>query len=559
MRRRLAAGLALLVSACSPAPPDAPALQRPDLGVPAFVSLGGVARPALALRPGESRRARVQLAPGSSLVLGLGGTPEAPRGSQLRLDVLLDGQPVATLRSPSRAPRWATRRVALQGHGWSELELRAGSRPLQGGQDPDAPFVAVAAPRLHAPSRGGRRVLVWISQDALRADHLGAYGYPRPTSPRFDALAAESGLFEQAWSTSSWTLPALASQFTARNPSFHGAVLHTLSTDAPTLFAALARDGFSVFGVTGNELVSPENGLAAGHDVMVQEARGGGHETDALLELLEEWPGGDLALFVHYIDPHVPYAPSAAFRQRFVDPGYAGSVDGRSSFPKDFPQIGPADRKRLLDLYDAEIAQNDAEIARLLETLDRRGLLADAAIVYTADHGEEFFEHGGWLHGSKLTEEVLRVPLAIRLPRLGPRRIAEPVSTIDIAPTLLEAFSLPPLPGAQGRSLLPALRGQRLPRRPVFAETLLTRDHERRIAVRSGPDRAAFAFEREADPEAPPLESEFPPGVGAAERQRLEQLVVAYLRRARAEGSRGRPVDLSPETIEKLKAWGYIQ
>jgi arylsulfatase A-like enzyme len=177
----------------------------------------------------------------------------------------------------------------------------------------------------------------------------------------------------------------------------------------------------------------------------------------------------------------------------------------------------------------------------------------------TADHGEEFFEHGSWLHGGSLHEGVLHVPLAIRVAGLAPRRIADPVSTIDIAPTLIEALGLPPLPGLQGRSLLPAMRGEPLPERPSFAETLLTPGHERRIAVRLGGAQAAFRFGRDADPDAAPLAREHSPGLGEAERARLEQLVVAYLRRARAEGSRGHPVDLSPETIEKLRAWGYIQ
>lgn len=534
-------------------------MQRPELGPASFVSIGGVARPALVLRAGESRKSRVEVGPGSTLVVALGGTPEAPRGSQIRLDVRLDGELVATLRAPARAPRWTSRTIALGSRrGSRELEILAGSRALQGEAEPEAAFVAVAAPRIYAPAQP-RRVLLWISQDALRADHLGAYGYARATSPRFDALAAQAGLFERAWSTSSWTLPALASQFTGRNPSFHGAVLHTLSSEAPTLFEALARDGFTVFGVSGNELVSAENGLANGQDVLVQEPRGGGRETDALLGLLDEWTGGDLALYVHYIDPHAPYAPDEAFRRRFVDPAYAGAVDGRSSFPKTFRTIGPLDRQRLVDLYDAEIAQNDAEIARLLQALDGRGLLAQAVTVYTADHGEEFLEEGGWLHGSTLHDGVLHVPLAIRVPGLAGRRIATPVSTVDIAPTLLEAFGLPPLPGAQGRSLLPALRGEPIEARPAFAETLLTEEHDRRIAVRLGTGQARFRYAREADPEAAPLEAEYAPQLGAPERERLRQLVVGYLRRARAEGARGRPVDLSPETQEKLKAWGYIQ
>src|SRR5262249_44257380 len=157
-----------------------------------------------------------------------------------------------------------------------------------------------------------RRVLVWISQDALRADHLGPWGYTaRPTSPRLDERAPTQVVFDQAISTAPWTLPSLASQFTSRHPSTHGAIEPELAigADSRTVFGSLAAEGFTVLGVTGNVFVSAEYGLQRGFDALwYREARGPA-VNDVVREALEEAPAGDLALFVHYIDPHAPYAP----------------------------------------------------------------------------------------------------------------------------------------------------------------------------------------------------------------------------------------------------------
>jgi arylsulfatase A-like enzyme len=109
----------------------------------------------------------------------------------------------------------------------------------------------------------------------------------------------------------------------------------------------------------------------------------------------------------------------------------------------------------LRDLYDAEVAANDRSFGQLLAALEQRSLLADTLVVFVADHGEEFFEHGGWIHGRTLYEEVLHIPLLIRLPgQRTPRRVAAPVGEVDLLPTVLAVLGLPPLHGLDGRSLL---------------------------------------------------------------------------------------------------------
>ncbi len=517
---------------------------------------------------GDSLHGRARLSGDSRLLLAAGVVPGALNRGRVRVALLQDGVERAALELTPPFLRWRSRLVPLSGRGEAHLEIRAEHHGAQGRPSAEGRAIAVAAPRLYSGPPSAKRVLVWLSQDALRADHLGAYGYPRPTSPRFDAFARGAALFEQAIATAPWTLPSLASQFTSRYPSFHGSVLHGLATDDASVFEALRDAGFTVLGVTGNDLVSAEHSLSRGFDVLVRQPGRVEKAGGALLEALDEWGGGDLALYAHFINPHTPYQPGPEWRVAFVDPLYDGPVTGGSNFPRQFPAMGADDRQHVIDLYDAEVAANDDGIGGLLEALSERGLLARAVVAYTADHGEEFLDHGSWLHGTSVYEETIRVPLALSAPSLPARRVQEPVSLVDLAPTLLELLGVAPPASFRGKSLLDALEAGHFTRTPVFAETVLTpAGHV--VAVRLGTEKAVFTFPLDAGPEAPMLGEEFfdlardalerRHGLSAASEGRLRQIARAYLARARQEGRRGRPVTVDPETLEKLKAWGYIQ
>jgi hypothetical protein len=517
---------------------------------------------------GETLRGRARLARDSRLLLAAGVVSGGPTRGRVRVILLVNGVEHAALELTPPLSRWRSRLVPVPGRGEARLEVRAEHRAAQGAAPAESRSIAIAAPRLYSGSSSAERVLLWISQDALRADHLGAYGYERATSKGFDAFAAGAALFEHAVATAPWTLPSLASQFTSRYPSFHGSVLHGLATDDASVFEALRDAGFTVLGVTGNDLLSAEHALSRGFDVLVRQPGRVEKASAALYEALDEWGGGDLALYAHFINPHTPYHPRPEWRAAFVDPRYDGPVTGGSNFPRQFPVIGRADRQHLVDLYDAEVADNDEGIGELLAALSGRGLLTRAVVAYTADHGEEFDDHGNWLHGGNLYEETIRVPLALKAPSLASGRIQEPVSLVDLAPTLLDLLGVPAPTSFRGRSLVGPLASGRFPRAPVFAETLLTAAGHL-VAVRHGPEKAIFTFPREAGPDAPMLAAEFfdlardaaerEAGLPAASEERLRQIARGYLARARSEGSRGRPVTVDPETLEKLKAWGYIQ
>jgi arylsulfatase A-like enzyme len=564
--------LAVPLAACAP-PMRPPPLQRllPSLGVPAFVSLDEETRPALRLRPGDALSCEVTAARGSRLVFALGVLEDAPREGSVRLTVTEGGRPVFTGEMPARRERWWKRSATLESAGRARVGFRVEhvgadgkSRPAPHGA---APWIALGSPRLYSPREAtARRAFVWISQDTVRADHLGAYRYPRATSPAFDRFAEQAVLFDGAHAPASWTLPSLASQILSRYPSYHGAVLRGLGADPrhATLFELLADAGFTVLGVTGNVFVAPERNLADGFDAL----RYSDLKADALTRyaggLLDEWQGGDVALFIHYMDPHFSYDPPAPFDTAF-DAGYHGPIDGKS-----FRQAqSPADVEHVKALYDGELAFTDRQIGALFEELRKRGLYEPAVVAYTADHGEEFKDHGAWGHADTLYEELLHVPFALRAPGISPRRVADKVCLVDLAPTVLDLLGIPPPASFQGRSLAPLLRGGALSEQPTYAETSHTHDRNQKIAVREG--RLKYVMNvprgREAEPrilreELFDLEKD--PGERASleareDRDRLRRYALAYLARGRAESSEPVAVSLSPVVLERLRALGYVQ
>ena len=306
--------------------------------------------------------------------------------------------------------------------------------------------------------------LLVVTVDTLRADHLGAYGYERPTSPAIDALADESVVFDEAWATTSWTLPSLASAMTSLYPSAHGAVSDgtKLRDEFTTLAERFGEAGFHTGGITSHIFLSRRFGLHQGfadYDeelVFAYQERKKSHlaiSSPRLTEKAEAWLEARAAegtarpwfLWLHYFDPHNKYR----------------AHDGVSeAFGTEQP----------IDLYDGEIAFTDAHVGRVLAKLDELGFADDTAVVFMADHGEEFGDHGGIFHRRSLYQEVLRVPWMMRVPGVAPRRVGEPVSLVDLAPTVYELFDLAPPPGLLGRSLVPLLRGESLDPRQLVAE-----------------------------------------------------------------------------------------
>jgi len=342
------------------------------------------------------------------------------------------------------------------------------------------------------------RNLLLISLDTLRADHLGCYGYERPTSPFLDGLAAEGVVFERAHAASPWTLPSHTSLFTGLYPSQHGVKDEGFSVpeEVLTLPQSLGERGFATAAVVSAHFLAPRYGLDRGFEryiVVPTNPRHGGAATSVTangLEWLGKQQGRPFFLFLHYMDIHSDYRAAPRFEALFAAP-YRGPVDGSTrqlrAFTRKQIAFDAADRARLIDLYDAEIRQLDGALESLFARLREQGALDHTLVVVTADHGEEFFEHGGVLHGQSHYQEMLHVPLILVGPGL-PRglRIAAPVSLVDLAPTLLALFSAPAPATLAGRDLAPLWRTRNLdwPERSLFAEadrTVERRDTERAL------------------------------------------------------------------------------
>jgi arylsulfatase A-like enzyme len=325
----------------------------------------------------------------------------------------------------------------------------------------DATFVSPVAvlPKFsaHPPLGVGPFDVLWYIVDSLRADHLRMHGYAHETSPTLTALAGESWVFDRAYSQSSTTALSVASMFSGRNPA-------SMSWTRGT-FPVAARDGFylsQAFSTRGYLTGLAINAWAKEHLPGLQHGfervfvappevswRSGDYLLSGIFQLVEQARSSGRSYFVvaHIDDVHHPYAAAAG---------------------KAVPEFKSAGEKAA---YDAGIALFDQGLRVTVEHLRNAGVWDRTVLIVTADHGEEFGEHGGTVHSRTCYEEVTHVPLLVRIPRMGPRRVSPRVALVDLAPTLLELLgarsSAPPL---DGQSLfIPALEPAVVdPKRPIF-------------------------------------------------------------------------------------------
>ncbi len=300
------------------------------------------------------------------------------------------------------------------------------------------------------PALGESRpnVIIYLV-DALRSDRLGVYGCDRPLSPRLDALAATGITFTDVVAQSSWTKASVASIFTGLWPRAHGVngPDDRLPDALPTLPELLHGAGYQTCAVVANAYVGRPFGFARGFDhfEFMEHTKG---RSEVLHERVAAWlegreRGGDpFFLYVHTIDPHAPYAPPSPYLETFAagvaDPS-VGQVETVRGLVLGTVEPTPELGRDLRELYDGEVAANDASFGKLIDLLDGMSELDNTVIVFTSDHGEAFGEHNTWTHGLDLYNEVLSVPLVVRLPGgVGAgQRVAAAVQHIDLLPTIL--------------------------------------------------------------------------------------------------------------------------
>ena len=436
--------------------------------------------------------------------------------------------------------------------------------------------------------RARRPDVVLLSLDTFRRDALGVLAPGRRSAtPRLDGLAADAVLFTTAYAPVPFTLSSHMSLLTGVYPDAHGVVDEGLSLGSglPTLAELLRRGGYRSEAVVTSRWLDASFGFDHGFDGYVRLPEGlssARRVTDAALEILDRRASGEdrapLFLFLHYYEAHSDfrdgdnrwpyYAPpehrpqageeaSWCTREGVCATGFLDSLNRRR-------RRLPADRlEALRALYDGGVRTLDLEIGRLLDELHRRGSYDGSLLVVTADHGEEFQEHGQLLHSQPYDETVV-VPLLVKRPAAtgGGRRLDVPVALVDVAPTLLDQLGLERPDHLQGRSLLPLLAAGEAP-----AESLLSQDKGRRTRYALRLDRwklvldldtdVAELYELQTDPgEQRNLAARHP-----AEVERLRSHLASILTRSRDLSRTLGAVPatpLPPEHRDDLRALGYL-
>jgi choline-sulfatase len=539
----------------------------------ATLDLGGETRAALV----EPASFTVELPARPLLTFGIGltwkGAGEAPGWYRL---IVRAGDHVLAERTvnPRALREWRDVSVPIEGAGRRTtlaFDLRLTDRQGRPLPTPPGLVLGVGEPVLHDLDAYGRaRGVVLVSIDTVRRDHVGAYGYGRPTTPRFDAFAREGVLFDDAVSTSSWTLPAHLSMLTGADPGRHGGVdsRHGFNRAVPTVPALLRTAGFATRAVTSHLYVSGVYGVDDGFEHLdFRQDRKATEVADRGTDLLDRFGDRPFFVFLHLYDPHWHYDPPD-WARRLFETSYAGTVTGvwQDFSKRDRSSVSAADLAHLLALYDGEIRYADTEVGRVLDHLAARGLDRSTLVVITSDHGEEFLDHGSWEHQKTLYEEVVRVPLAIRGPGVAARRERAQASVLDVAPTILTWAGVGVPASVAGRSLLASLPSSS--DREAYGETDQTVDAAHRLYLRGGAARWKAILSLSADGTETPGEEWYDLASDPAERRRvtpvpavadpIRRRALERWRAGRGAGSAARPVCLSPEQQERLRALGYL-
>ena len=412
--------------------------------------------------------------------------------------------------------------------------------------------------------------LILISIDTLRADHMSCYGYERDTSPEICSFFADGTRFENAYSQSSWTAPAHASMFTGLLPARHGVTYGPLIptlTGHSTVFELLHDEGYFTAALYGGGYVNPV--MPDSHidfKRIIELRRDLGRQLEgALRSKPKEQP---FFLFLHGYDVHTPYAPQENY---FAEP--RPEIDRLSRENRYCKYQNAADRSRYLDpdsipsdrstqeylesLYDSEILEVDRSLGRFFRHLRSRGLLDRTIVILTSDHGEEFWDHGSCEHVKTVHNELLHVPLFVRIPGDAGRVETTPVAAnVDVLPTLAEALGWPALESIDGASVLRPVP------RDIFSEAQFHYDsqHLRRYSVVRGNQK--LIYDANADTRAM-FDLESDPG---EQRPRIAggDAGTSLIDALRQYIDRGAPVvqhdeALDPQTLDQLKQLGYIE
>jgi arylsulfatase A-like enzyme len=422
-----------------------------------------------------------------------------------------------------------------------------------------------------------------IVVDTLRFDHVGCYGHPRDTSPAIDRLASEGVRFERAYATAPWTKPSVASMITGLYPSAHGANLleSTVDESLRTLAEILRDRGYATGGVVSHAMLTTRRGFAQGFEIY-REGDARGHRyvstpgvTSKAIGLLDRFSQEErpFFLFVHYFDPHYSFVrhPGIGFAE--ADAGRLSGNETVHELRSMLHELTEDELRFLRDLYDEEIRFTDEGIDRLLAQVWELGLDANTLIVVTADHGEEFRERGWLGHTRSLYEELLRVPLIVRVPGAAARArtVSEPVSLVSLTPTILELIGIDPGDiRFQGESLAAQIQGGAAVRPGTIFAEVDYRAGDLELPIKRAQKKAiikgrfklirddstggieVYDLERDAG------EQKDLSGLHPRLKGELHHMLETTLQRVRKGAAEGGVRELSEEELEQLRGLGYL-
>ncbi len=404
-------------------------------------------------------------------------------------------------------------RFLLNGPAWAVLVLAlllAGGSFVLGGRAP-----AEARNPAALPGNSQQANVLVVVMDTVRADHLSLYGYQRETSPNLKKLAADSVVYTQAMAPSDMTLTSHASLFTGMYATWHGAYCQppeathgrVLNKGATTLAETLSAKGYSTLGVAANLYLRADFGLQRGFQnfqiprpvpvlgadeswyllripmrrlmsAVVDTAQfdrlftRGDDINRELYKVIETQGRAPFFAFVNYMDAHFPYIPPAPYDRLFPgknDKLFQGDLDEAEEGAIRGQTLRPGVHSHLLSQYDGGIAYTDAQIGKLTDWLKQRNLYDNTLIVIASDHGEAFGEKNLVLHGNSVYQNLLHVALMIKYPKMTATGVVnDPVSLIDVAPTILASIGVPVDAKMQGRNLR---ANATLPQRDLFSES----------------------------------------------------------------------------------------
>jgi len=355
----------------------------------------------------------------------------------------------------------------------------------------------------------GKPPVVLILLDALAASHVHHLGYERETTPVLDALASEGVSFSQAFAPAPYTRASIPSLMTGRLPDHHGLTTKkaVLPADEQTLAELLGEAGWwsvgAVANLNGSKLFGLDQGFEEFHELFQLRPGEDPEHVDFSGREMREPSADDFVeqtrdflarrptdrppfLYLHVLEPHSPYQPPEPHRSLWIDPDYTGPFQGGETAPlvgstrgedhEAHVQVSAADIEGARNLYDANLHWADAAVGEILDLLRTEGLYEEALIVVTSDHGEAFWEHGRWGHNEHLYDEMLRVPLVVKLPAGRDVSVGTSdalVSIMDLVPSLCEWLDLGvPEHALDGHSLAGFIEGSR-PELPGGAERRL--------------------------------------------------------------------------------------